>query len=271
MSEIEPTQILNNKLFDANKNGPYDDSVFSIDPKKIHEVDFDTPQHSKSKDSADVKSEMNKAVGKQQKLGMLIKEGSKHGSVSINHSDFKMQAIVSISQSPLKRPPVLYPKPKIDNIYQRANQEFMKDSRSIKRHYYSNSVINIEKLNKDAFSLYIPQYSKAPSPLRGVTEKHKHLKMKKNQSLAKNSRNTQNSSDVLITKRSGVPKSIESEVQRIQKEVSNLGEMSIININLNKEEPKLLIKPTSSLMQPILRNKIPKLLETPIETESEQI
>ena len=43
MSEIEPTQILNNKLFDANKNGPYDDSVFSLDPKKIHDVDFDTP------------------------------------------------------------------------------------------------------------------------------------------------------------------------------------------------------------------------------------
>jgi hypothetical protein len=67
-----------------------------------------------------------------------------------------MQSIVSISKSPLKRPPVLYPKPKIDSIYQRANQELLKDNRSIKKHYYSNSLVDLEKLNKEAFSLYIP-------------------------------------------------------------------------------------------------------------------
>ena len=53
-SEISPELHSNSKLFDTKSNianGPYEDSVFSIDHnRKVNEIDFDTPINSKSKD-----------------------------------------------------------------------------------------------------------------------------------------------------------------------------------------------------------------------------
>ena len=92
----------------------------------------------------------------------MIREGN--GSNELN-----VHALVSVSQSPIKKPPVLYPKLKIDSIYQKANHQILKDNRQIKRNFHSNSVISVEKLSNDAFSLYFPQYDSPP--LKIVTEK----------------------------------------------------------------------------------------------------
>ena len=70
---------------------------------------------------------------------------------------------------------------------------------------------------------------------------NKNNKIKKNNLnqnlLNTNKKNTRGQSDALTSKRSWIPKSIESEMKKIEQIVQNSCDTNIINININKADP----------------------------------